>query len=78
MNIYVSRQQTTYVKSCCSCDTIYVRVFLPSGPRFIIQKTNELLLILVTFACRLREYKKVVDFPHMSLSLTCIGRIRAL
>ena len=28
------------------------------GPRFILQKTHELLLILVTFACRLRKYKK--------------------
>ena len=49
-----------------------------AGPRFIIPKTNELLWILVTFACRLRDYKKLVDFPCMSPSLTCIGRIRAL
>ena len=48
------------------------------GPRFIKLKRYEILLILVTFACRLRDYKKLFDFPRMSPSLTCIGRIRAL
>ena len=48
------------------------------GPHFIKLKIYELVLLLVTFACRLRDYKKLVDFPRMSPSLTCIGRIRAL
>ena len=48
------------------------------GPHFIKRKRYELVLLLVTFACRLRDYKKLVDFPRMSPSLTCIGRIRAL
>ena len=49
-----------------------------SRPRFIKLKRYEILLILVTLACRLRDYNKLVDFPRMSPSLTCIWRIRAL
>ena len=32
----------------------------------------------MTFAGGLRDYEKLVDFPRMSPSSTCIGRIRAL
>ena len=56
----------------------FIAVYLYQGPSFIIQKTNKLLLILVTFACSLKEYKKLVDFPCKSPSSTCIGKIRAL
>ena len=62
-------------------NTRYSSIACDAGPRFIKLKRYEILLILVTFACRLRDYKKLVDFPRMSPSLTyltCIGMIRAL
>ena len=29
-------------------------------------------------SCRLRKWKKLIDFPRLTLSVTCIGKIRAL